>query len=141
MSATFDLFIEEMRKEIRMLGLEELRTPDEVDKAIMSSKGTLLVFVNSTCGCAGGIAKPALTMALGEKTVPDKLTTVFAGQDREATERARSYFTNEPPSSPSFALFKDGKFINIIHRSEIERRSPEKVAEQLKSTFEAYCRE
>ncbi len=141
MYATFDLFIEEIRREVRSMGLQELRTPADVDNAITNSKGTLLVFVNSTCGCAGGIAKPALKMALMEKSLPDKLTTVFAGQDKEATERARSYFTNQPPSSPSFALFKDGKFIKIIHRSEIEGRTPEKVAEQLKSTFETYCKQ
>ncbi len=138
MLETFDLFIDQMRKEVRSLGARELKTPEEVDNTV-KEKGTTLVFVNSTCGCAGGIARPALSIALKDKTLPDRITTVFAGQDREATERARSYFTDEPPSSPSFALLKDGHLVKMIHRSDIEGREPEEVAGLLKETFNKYC--
>lgn len=138
MFETFDLFVQDVRRQATSLGLKELRTPDDVDDMIKSSKGTLLIFVNSTCGCAGGIARPALEMALKGKNIPDNLATVFAGQDKDATARARSYFTNEPPSSPSFALMKDRKFIKIIHRSDIEGRDPEIVAEMLKNLFELH---
>ncbi len=127
---TFDLFIDQIRKEVKSLGAEELRTPDEVDKA-MKAKGTTLIFVNSSCGCAGGIARPALQKALTDSAPPDHLATVFAGQDFEATARARSYFGTEPPSSPSFALMKDGRFVGIIHRKDIEGRDPSDVAEAL----------
>ncbi|MCL5035058.1 MAG: BrxA/BrxB family bacilliredoxin [Bacteroidetes bacterium] len=140
MFETFDLFVEDLRKQVTSLGLKELRTPEDVDRAIENSKGTLLIFVNSTCGCAGGIARPALEKALKEGAVPDNLATVFAGQDREATEQARSHFGNEPPSSPSFALMEDGKFVGIIHRKDIEGNDPEVVAEALKRFFEAHQR-
>ena len=138
MFETFDLFIDQMRKEVRSMGAEELRTPEDVDEAV-NTKGTTLVFVNSTCGCAGGTARPALHMALKDKALPDRVTTVFAGQDREATERARSYFTDQPPSSPSFALLKDGQLVKMIHRSDIEGRAPEEVAGLLRQTFTEHC--
>ena len=138
MLETFDLFIDQMRKEVRSMGARELRTPDEVDAAV-KKEGTTLVFVNSTCGCAGGIARPALSIALKDNKLPDRITTVFAGQDREATERARGYFTNQPPSSPSFALLKDGQLVRMIHRSDIEGRAPEEVAGLLTETFRKYC--
>jgi bacilliredoxin len=140
MFETFDLFIDQMRNEVRSLGAEELRSPEEVDKAV-ASKGTTLIFVNSTCGCAGGIARPALSIALRDKNLPDRITTVFAGQDKEATARARSYFADQPPSSPSFALMKDGKLVKMIHRSDIEGRAPEVVAGLLRETFEKNCKE
>ena len=138
MLETFDLFIDQMRKEVRSLGAKELKTPEEVDNAV-KEKGTTLVFVNSTCGCAGGIARPALSIALKDNKLPDRITTVFAGQDRQATERARGYFTNQPPSSPSFALLKDGQLVRMIHRSDIEGRAPEEVAGLLTETFRKYC--
>ena len=138
MLETFDLFIDQMRKEVKALGAEELKTADEFDAAV-KKEGTTLVFVNSTCGCAGGIARPALFIALKDNKLPDRITTVFAGQDREATERARSYFTNQPPSSPSFALLKDGKLVKMIHRSDIEGRDTEEVAGLLRETFHEYC--
>ncbi len=138
MLETFDLFIDQMRKEVRSLGAKQLRTPDEVDSTVKET-GTTLVFVNSTCGCAGGIARPALSIAVKDKTLPDRITTVFAGQDNEATARARSYFTNQPPSSPSFALLKDGQLVEMIHRSDIERRAPEEVAGMLRETFRKHC--
>lgn len=134
---TFDLFVDQIRKEVKLLGAEELKTPEEVDTAI-KAKGTTLIFVNSMCGCAGGIARPALQTVLTESVVPDHLATVFAGQDLEATARARSYFGTEPPSSPSFALMKDGRFLGIIHRKDIEGREPAIVAETLKNFLEAY---
>jgi bacilliredoxin len=138
MLESFDLFIDQMRKEVKSLGATELRSPEEVDKTV-ASEGTTLVFVNSTCGCAGGIARPALSIALKEETLPDRITTVFAGQDRDATARARSYFTGQPPSSPSFALLKDGQLIKMIHRSDIEGRAPEEVAGLLRKTFREHC--
>ncbi len=136
MASTIDLFIEDIRRRVTSLGFKELRTPEDVAATIEKSKGTLLVFVNSTCGCAGGIARPAVEIALKGNVRPDNLATVFAGQDTEATERARGYFTDQPPSSPSFALLKDGKFVNIVHRSDIEGRNPNDVAETLKNLFE-----
>lgn len=136
MVATVDLFVEDIRRKVRSLGFKELRTADEVDDKINNSKGTLLIFVNSTCGCAGGIARPAVEMALKEKVIPNNLATVFAGQDKAATERVRSYFTDQPTSSPSFALMKDGKFVGMIHRSDIEGQHPQVVAEMLKNFFE-----
>ncbi len=140
MFETFDLFVDDIRRKVTSLGLKELRTPEDVDKEIESSKGTLLIFVNSTCGCAGGIARPALQEALSGSVKPDNLATVFAGQDLEATERARNHFGTEPPSSPSFAMMKDGKFVGIIHRKDIEGRNPEVVAQTLKRFFEAQQR-
>jgi len=137
MAATVDLFVEDIRRKVRSLGFKELRTPYEVDETIANSKGALLIFVNSTCGCAGGIARPAIEMALKGKTIPENLATVFAGQDKPATERARTYFTDQPSSSPSFALMKDGKFIGMIHRSDIEGTDPQTVAEMLKRFFES----
>ncbi len=136
MVASVDLFVEDIRRKVRSLGFKELRTPDEVDETIKNGKGTLLIFVNSTCGCAGGIARPAIEMALKEKIIPDSLATVFAGQDKAATERARSYFTDQPSSSPSFVLMKDGRFVGMIHRSDIEGQHPQVVFEMLKVFFE-----
>ncbi|HUI29422.1 MAG TPA: BrxA/BrxB family bacilliredoxin [Candidatus Acidoferrales bacterium] len=135
MVATIDLFVEDIRHKVRSLGFKELRTPEDVDEAIKNNKRTLLIFVNSTCGCAGGIARPAVEMALNGKIIPDDLATVFAGQDSLATERARNYFIGQPPSSPSFAIMKDGKFAGMIHRSDIEGRNPHTVAEMLKALF------
>ncbi|HEY9166465.1 MAG TPA: BrxA/BrxB family bacilliredoxin [Candidatus Kryptonia bacterium] len=139
MTGTIDLFITQMRRDMVSLGVKELRTAAEVDDTLSNSKGTLLVFVNSTCGCAGGIARPGLAMALKNSTVPDNIATVFAGQDKEATERARKYFTNQPPSSPSFALFRDGRFVAMIHRSDIEGTYPAFAAELLTGLFQTYC--
>ena len=100
----YDILIQQMRDEVARLGAQELRTPADVDAVLPSSKGTTLVVVNSTCGCAAGAARPALAKALQHSVVPDKLVTVFAGQDKEATARAREYFTDQPPSSPSCAM-------------------------------------
>jgi putative YphP/YqiW family bacilliredoxin len=135
MVATVDLLLEDIRQKVRSLGFKELRTPDDVDNTIKNSKGTLLIFVNSTCGCTSGIARPAIEMALKGKNIPDNFATVFAGQDKDATARARTYFTDQPPSSPSFVLMKNGRFVGMIHRSDIEGRDPQTVAETLKNLF------
>lgn len=130
--------VQPMRDEVTRLGARELRTPDEVDAA-MAESGTTLVFVNSVCGCAAGGARPGLRLALQHGTLPDRVVTVFAGQDREATQRARDYFLGYPPSSPQIALMRDGKVIHMIQRHHIEGRSPEMIAENLRDAFDAYC--
>ncbi|MBI4417866.1 MAG: BrxA/BrxB family bacilliredoxin [Ignavibacteriales bacterium] len=137
----YDILIQRMRDEVTQLGAKELRTPEEVDTTLPSSRGTTLVVVNSTCGCAAGAARPGLTLALQHEVRPDQIVTVFAGQDREATARAREYFDGMPPSSPSFALMKDGKFVQMIHRHQIEGHSPQQIAAQLRELFDQYCRE
>lgn len=135
----YDLLIQQMRSEVTSLGAKELRTPQEVDAEFRDSKGTTLVVVNSTCGCAAGAARPGLAIALQHHVKPDRVVTVFAGQDREATARAREYFTDQPPSSPSFALIRDGRFVHMVHRSQIEGHSPQQIAARLTEAFDAYC--
>ena len=136
-----DILMQQTKDEVLRYGVQELRTPEDVDAVIGTSKGTVLVFVNSVCGCAGGIARPALRIALQHKTLPNKITTVFASGDREATTRAREYFVDQPPSSPSFALLRDGKLVHMIHRSDIEINTPENVAAMLTSAFDRHCTE
>src|SRR5690242_7982527 len=122
-------FTRPMREELTAIGFEELRTPAEVDSALAAKKGSVLVFVNSVCGCAAGMARPGMAQALASTAVrPDRLVTVFAGQDRDATMRARSYFADQPPSSPSIALLKDGKTVAFVPRHHIEGRTAEHVA-------------
>lgn len=128
------------RGDMREAGYEELTTPEEVDQAF-SREGTSLVMINSICGCAGGIARPAASYAIHYDKRPDHLVTVFAGQDREATEQARTYFDGEPPSSPSFALLKDGKFQAMLGRHEIEGFSAVDVVGKLQQLFDEYCEE
>lgn len=137
----YDILIQRMRDEVTKLGAKELRTPEEVDATLPTTKGTTLVVVNSTCGCAAGAARPGLALALQHEAKPDNLVTVFAGQDREATAKAREYFTDIPPSSPSFALMKDGKFVQMVHRYQIEGHSPQQIAAQLTTLFDQYCKE
>jgi putative YphP/YqiW family bacilliredoxin len=132
-------FVTPMREELTRLGIEELRTPDEVDAKLKDGKGTTLVVVNSICGCAARMARPAVAMALQHSGRPDHLTTVFAGQDADATERARSYFTGYAPSSPQIALFKDGKIVFMLERWQIEGRPADAIAEDLVGAFEEYC--
>ncbi len=134
-----DILIQQMKEAVTKHGAKELVTPEEVDNTLKNTKGTVLVFVNSVCGCAGGIARPALTFAMRHKTLPDTVTTVFASTDREATARARTYFTDQPPSSPSFALLRDGELVKMIHRSDIEIRTPEELTQLLTDTFDTYC--
>jgi len=129
-----------MRAELTTAGFEELKTAAQVDATLTSKEGTILVVVNSVCGCAAGAARPGVKLALeiaGHK--PSKLTTVFAGNDAEATAQARKYFAPYPPSSPAMALFKDGKLVHFIERHHIEGRSPQMIAENLKMAFEQYC--
>jgi putative YphP/YqiW family bacilliredoxin len=132
-------FITPMRQELTRLGVEELRTADAVDAKLKEAKGTTLVVVNSMCGCAARNARPAVASALQNSVKPDQLTTVFAGQDIEATERARSYLTGYPPSSPSIALLKDGKLAFMLERYQIEGRSAEAIAQDLVGAFDRYC--
>ncbi len=133
-------FVTPMRQELTRLGVEELRTPDEVDARLKDAKGTTLVVVNSICGCAARMARPAVAMALQHQRKPDHLTTVFAGQDGDATERARGYFTGYPPSSPQIALMKDGRIVFMLERWQIEGRPADAIAEDLVEAFEEHCR-
>src|SRR5699024_5232866 len=128
------------REDMVDAGYEEVKTAEEVDEAL-TREGTTLVLVNSTCGCAGGVARPAAASAIHYDKRPDQLVTVFAGQDREATEKAREYFEGYPPSSPSFALLKDGKIIKMLERHEIEGNSPVTVVNKLQELFEQHCKE
>jgi putative YphP/YqiW family bacilliredoxin len=128
-----------MREELTRIGFRELRTPQEVDEALGKAKGTTLVFVNSICGCAAGKARPAVALALRHSARPDLLTTVFAGQDLEATAQARSYFAEYPPSSPSIALLRDGKAVFMLERHQIEGRMPEEIAADLTQAFDRFC--
>lgn len=132
-------FVAPMRQELTQLGIEELRTPEEVDARLQNTAGTTLVFVNSICGCAARYARPAMREALAGAKRPDNLTTVFAGQDAAATARARSYFTPYPPSSPQIALLRDGQIVYMLERHQIEGRSATEIAGDLKSAFEQYC--
>jgi putative YphP/YqiW family bacilliredoxin len=133
-------FVTPMRQELTRLGVEELRSPDEVDVRLKDAKGTTLVVVNSICGCAARMARPAVAMALQHPAKPEHLTTVFAGQDADATERARSYFTGYAPSSPQIALLKDGKVVFMLERWQIEGRSANLIAEDLVEAFDEHCR-
>ena len=134
-----EIMIRPMREELTRLGVEELRTPEQVDEAIKNSKGTLMVVVNSICGCAAGKARPGVALALQHTPRPDKVATVFAGGDIEATERARSYFTGYQPSSPSIALLKDGELVYMMERRQIEGRMPQQIAEELSQAFDQHC--
>ena len=140
----FNLFMQDIveaaRKDITEAGYEELRTPEEVDEAF-KRKGTTLVMINSTCGCAGGVARPAAANSIHYDKRPDHLVTVFAGQDREATERAREYFEGYPQSSPSFALLKDGNIVTMIDRHDIEGYSTVEVPNKLQKIYDEYCDE
>jgi putative YphP/YqiW family bacilliredoxin len=131
--------IRPMREDLTRLGFEELKTTDAVDAAIPNSTGTLMVMVNSICGCAAGKARPGVALALENNAKPDKLATVFAGADIEATERARSYMTGYGPSSPSIAMFKDGKLVYMLERFQIEGRHATQIADELKRAFNEHC--
>ncbi len=128
-----------MRQELTTVGFEELKTPEKVDEVIPNSKGTLLLVLNSVCGCAAGTARPGVKLSLNSSKHPEKLATVFAGQDMEATAQARKYTLPYPPSSPAIALFKDGKLVHFLERHHIEGRSAEMIAENLKAAFDEYC--
>lgn len=129
-----------MREELTELGIEELKTVDDVDRAMKEyDEGTMLIVINSVCGCAAGNARPGVKIALDEsEDKPDHMVTVFAGQDKEATARAREYFSEYPPSSPAFAYFKDGEIKAMVPRHRVEGRTKNEVANDLKMVFEAF---
>jgi len=128
-----------MRQELTRLGVKELRTVEEVDRELQDANGTTLVVVNSVCGCSARMARPAVAIALENPIKPAKLTTVFAGQDADATQRAREYFTGYPPSSPQIALFKDGDLVFMLERWQIEGRPADEIAHDLVNAFNRYC--
>jgi len=128
-----------MRGELTRLGIEETRTASEVDAILGEKKGTVLVVVNSVCGCAAGMARPGVAMALQNPVLPDRMITVFAGNDVDATQRARSYFTGYRPSSPSIALLRDGEVVKMLERWQIEGRGPEEIARELTEAFDQFC--
>ena len=127
-----------MREELTRLGIQELRTAEEVDQAVQST-GTTMVVVNSICGCAAGRMRPAVRLALQNAVRPDHAYSVFAGQETEATERARSYFTGYPPSSPSIAILRDGQLVYMLPRRDIESREAPAIAADLKAAFDRFC--
>ncbi len=130
--------VQPMREELTTLGFEELLTPDAVDE-VLGSDGVVLVVVNSVCGCAAGKARPGVRLAVQHDKVPDKLTTVFAGMEIDATERARGYFPGYPPSSPQIGLLKDGKLVYLMERHDIEGREANEIAAKLVDAFDQYC--
>ncbi|HJP92495.1 MAG TPA: BrxA/BrxB family bacilliredoxin [Pyrinomonadaceae bacterium] len=134
-----EILIRPMREDLTRLGVEELRTAEQVDETIRDSKGTLMVVVNSICGCAAGKARPGVALALQHDVKPDKVATVFAGADIDATERARSYFSGYGPSSPSIALLKDGELVYMLERYQIEGRDASEIAGELTQAFDQYC--
>ncbi|MHA6251028.1 BrxA/BrxB family bacilliredoxin [Oceanobacillus sp. CAU 1775] len=140
----FNLFMNDIvdaaRKDISEAGFNELQTPEAVEEAF-EREGTTLVMINSTCGCAGGIARPAAATSIHFDKRPDHLVTVFAGQDREATDKAREYFEGYPPSSPSFALLKDGKIVTMLERHDIEGYSAMEVTNKLQNIYDEHCEE
>jgi putative YphP/YqiW family bacilliredoxin len=135
-----ELMIVPFREELTRVGIQELRTAAEVDHAVTKQPGTTMLVVNSVCGCAAGRMRPAVRAALQNATKPDHMYTVFAGQDTDATERARSYFTGYPPSSPSIAILRDGKLIYMMERRQIESREAPAIAADLVAAFDQLCK-
>ena len=134
-----ELLVRPMREELTSAGVQELRTPAEVDAFMNEKNGTAMLVVNSVCGCAAGMARPGVRLALQGDRRPDRVATVFAGQDLEATAKARSYIADIPPSSPSIAFFKDGELVGFIPRHRIEGRNADAVAQDLIATFNEHC--
>jgi putative YphP/YqiW family bacilliredoxin len=134
-----EIMVVPMREELTRLGVQELRTPEEVDQALKYQPGTAMVIVNSICGCAAGRMRPAVRMALQHSSRPDKAVSVFAGQETEATERVRSYFTGYPPSSPSIGILRDGQLVYMMQRRDIESREAPAIATDLKAAFDKFC--
>lgn len=128
-----------MRSELSSCGVKELRTGADVDKFMAEKSGTSMVIVNSVCGCAAGGARPGVKLALQNAIKPDRVATVFAGQDTEATQKARGYFADVPPSSPSIAIFKDGELVHFVPRHAIEGRDPRSIAQELTKVFDSVC--
>lgn len=137
---TYDpVAVQPMRDELTALGIEELLTPEDVDRALLQGEGTALVVINSVCGCAAGNARPGVAHALQNDKIPDRNTTVFAGQDKAAVARVRELMTGVPPSSPCIGLFKEGQPLKVLQRFEIENKTADQVAAILKSWFDAHC--
>lgn len=134
-----EILIKPMREDLTNIGVEETRTPAEVEDAIKNTKGTLLVVVNSVCGCAAGRARPGVAMALQNEARPDRSITVFAGADIEATATARAHFAPYPPSSPQVALFKDGQLVYMLERHQIENKFADQIADELSKAFDHFC--
>lgn len=134
-----ELMVVPLREELTRLGVQELKIAADVDRELGIQQGTAMVVVNSICGCAAGRMRPAVRAALQNTARPDRVFSVFAGQDTEATERARSYFVGYPPSSPSLALFREGKLVHMMQRSDIEHRDAADIATELKRIFDQYC--
>jgi putative YphP/YqiW family bacilliredoxin len=135
-----EMMVKPMREELTRLGIEETRTAQEVDSVLGDKKGTVLLVVNSVCGCAAGAARPAITQALNESTnKPDRMITVFAGNDTEATAKARSYLKGYRPSSPAIALFRDGEVVKMLERWQIESQDSRAIANDLIQAFEQHC--
>ncbi len=134
-----ELIVVPMREELTRLGVQELRTASEVDSVLSRKQGTVMVVVNSICGCAAGRMRPAVKLAMQHSIRPDKIVTVFAGQDRDATEQARSYFTGYQPSSPSIGLLREGELVFMLERHDIEHREAEDIAGDLTSAFNKFC--
>jgi putative YphP/YqiW family bacilliredoxin len=134
-----EFFVAPMREELARLGIEELRTAHDVDTAISGTPGTLMIVVNSVCGCAAGRARPGLALALRHTVIPDRLASVFAGFDIDATSRARAYFSGYAPSSPSIGLFRGGSLVYMLERSQIETRDASAIATELTAAFDRFC--
>ncbi len=134
-----EILIKPMREDLTRIGVEETRTPEQVEDALRNTKGTLLVVVNSVCGCAAGKARPGIALALQSDLRPDRAVTVFAGADIEATIKAREHFAPYPPSSPQIALFKDGELVFMLERHQIENKFAEQIASELTGAFRQHC--
>lgn len=134
-----ELMVVPMREELTRLGVQELRTASEVDSVLSRKEGTVMVVVNSICGCAAGRMRPAVRQAIEHPVLPDKIVTVFAGQDRDATEQARRYFTGYQPSSPSIGLLREGQLVFMLERHDIEHREAEDIAGDLTAAFNKFC--
>jgi putative YphP/YqiW family bacilliredoxin len=134
-----EILIKPMREDLTRIGVEETRSPEQVEEAISNTQGTLLVVVNSVCGCAAGKARPGIAMALQNEAKPDRAITVFAGADIEATAAAREHFAPYPPSSPQIGLFKDGRLVFMLERHQIENRFAEQIAQELTQAFDRFC--
>ena len=134
-----EFLIAPMRQELTALGVKELRSPAEVDQAVQRTQGTLMIVVNSVCGCAAGKARPGIALALRHAVKPELIGTVFAGADIEATQRAREHFVGYPASSPSIALLRGGQLLYMLERSSIENQTAEQIATDLTAAFDKYC--
>jgi putative YphP/YqiW family bacilliredoxin len=134
-----EMLVAPMRTDLTRHGVEELRTAAEVDAAVRDTSGTLMIVVNSVCGCAAGKARPGVGLALQHATKPTRVATVFAGADVEATDRARSYFTGVRPSSPSVGLLRNGELVYVLERHQIENRSAQEIASSLTAAFDQFC--